>query len=725
MRIYSAKNILAQWSKLASAGLLAFAMWPAATPSGLATLVRAYRTDPDAVHRAAVESYAASHPSEGLLARLALGITAYEQKDYSEAISQLRGLAPQLPLIADYPAYFLSASRVESSDFDGVPNDLAPAHSGTRSPLVGKAWIIEARALESSAAAEAVRTLRDHYKELPQPDGDLTLGECYRAANDLPNAADFYQRAYAQYPLGDAAANASAALASIQSVMGAAFPQPLPQQLLHRADRLYELHAYAQARVEYQGAIEKLTGFWRDEARVRVGASDLADNKAAIAYPYLNGLTLPESEADAERLYYLEESARRLNNDDGALAAVRRLGEKHAKSPWRVKALVSLANRYLVANRAEDYLPLYKALYSDFPTDSNAATSHWKVVFHAYLRDESDAEGLLRAHLEKYASHGTAGAALYFLGQLYRRKSDAASARACFQRLVERFPNGYYATLARSRLNDSQTAAGASGGSVQAANTTAFLGTLRFPASAPIPGSANAATTLRIDRSRLLRAAGLSDLANSELRYGARTDAEPVLAAMEMAGSADAPYLGVQSMKALVPDYLARTFADAPRQFWEYLYPLPYRTELTTDARAHNLDPYLVAGLIRQESEFNPGAISPANANGLMQVQLATGRENARAAGVPRVTTNVLLQPEPNLKIGTAVFRSMLDRNGGNLEQTLAAYNAGPRHAAEWITWSSFREPAEFVESIPFTETREYVQAVIRNGEMYRRLYGQ
>jgi len=84
----------------------------------------------------------------------------------------------------------------------------------------------------------------------------------------------------------------------------------------------------------------------------------------------------------------------------------------------------------------------------------------------------------------------------------------------------------------------------------------------------------------------------------------------------------------------------------------------------------------------------------------------------------------MLFQSAVNLKIGTAMFRSMLDKNGGNLEETLAAYNADPVHAAEWITWNTYREPAEFIESIPFTETRDYVQGVIRNAEMYRRLYG-
>jgi soluble lytic murein transglycosylase len=106
-----------------------------------------------------------------------------------------------------------------------------------------------------------------------------------------------------------------------------------------------------------------------------------------------------------------------------------------------------------------------------------------------------------------------------------------------------------------------------------------------------------------------------------------------------------------------------------------------------------------------------------------MQVRPGTGREVARRAGVPRVTTRLLTQPAVNLKLGSTILRGMLDSHGGRIEETLAAYNAGPSRAADWRTWASFREPAEFIETIPFTETRDYVQAVLRNAEMYRRLY--
>jgi len=257
----------------------------------------------------------------------------------------------------------------------------------------------------------------------------------------------------------------------------------------------------------------------------------------------------------------------------------------------------------------------------------------------------------------------------------------------------------------------------------QGSEMAQFVWSLKLGGAAPVPGEPTGATASRIERSRILRSAGLDDLADSELRYGARNDGQASLLSIELASSASASYLGMKAMKSLNSDYLSLPMTGAPRQFWELLFPLPYKSDLVKAAQGNDLDPFLVAGLIRQESEFNPRALSPAKAYGLTQVRPVTGRQFARQAGVQRFTTGTLYEPAANLKIGASIFRSMLDHEGGSVEKTLAAYNAGPARVVNWKTWGNFSEPAEFVESIPFTETREYVQAVLRNAEMYRRLY--
>ncbi len=154
------------------------------------------------------------------------------------------------------------------------------------------------------------------------------------------------------------------------------------------------------------------------------------------------------------------------------------------------------------------------------------------------------------------------------------------------------------------------------------------------------------------------------------------------------------------------------------------LFPLPYKDELFVNARERGLDPYDVAALIRQESEFNPAARSPANAMGLMQIEPSTGRWLGRREGVAVPATS-LFNPRVSIRLGTAYLQQQLSSWDGDWYRTLAAYNAGPNRVRQWLAGTNFREPIEFLESIPFTETREYIQAVMRNADLYRQIYSK
>jgi len=130
----------------------------------------------------------------------------------------------------------------------------------------------------------------------------------------------------------------------------------------------------------------------------------------------------------------------------------------------------------------------------------------------------------------------------------------------------------------------------------------------------------------------------------------------------------------------------------------------------------------LVAGLIRQESAFQPEARSVANALGLMQLLSKTARLMAKQAKV-RYAHGELLTADYNLRLGT-IYLAGLRKQFGTVESALAAYNAGEDRVTSWTAGQNYRELPEFVDSIPFTETREYVEVVTRNAGIYRKLYG-
>jgi soluble lytic murein transglycosylase len=154
------------------------------------------------------------------------------------------------------------------------------------------------------------------------------------------------------------------------------------------------------------------------------------------------------------------------------------------------------------------------------------------------------------------------------------------------------------------------------------------------------------------------------------------------------------------------------------------VYPFPFRSIIMAEANDRNVDPFLVAALIRQESMFNPGARSPAGAVGLMQVMPNTGRALARSLRISRFNPDMMTQPELNILLGTTYLAEQLRSYDNRLDVVLAAYNAGPGRVTRWRRFPEFSDRALFAERIPFDETRDYVRIVQNNRRIYTALYG-
>jgi soluble lytic murein transglycosylase len=175
-------------------------------------------------------------------------------------------------------------------------------------------------------------------------------------------------------------------------------------------------------------------------------------------------------------------------------------------------------------------------------------------------------------------------------------------------------------------------------------------------------------------------------------------------------------------LKKSLPDYSQMKPEELTRDEWDVFYPLAYWDIIKQESAARNLDPYQVAGLIRQETVFMTRARSSAKAYGLMQLLVPTGSLTAKKYGVERtVSEESLYEPRLNIQLGTAYLRDQIDKFG-RIEYVAAAYNAGPIRAVQWRA-SLPTEIDEWAEAVPFKETRGYVQGVVRNRLQYLRLY--
>ncbi len=408
----------------------------------------------------------------GLL-ELGQGINAYNSRDFIGAVSHLR-TARNVTLLSDYVTYHLAYAQVLTGDVDGALSLLTAyrANPIDSSPLAGKISLLYGRALldkrDPEMSAKALKVLQCDYKILPQPDGDFALGLAYEALGEQPQAALSYERAFYGYPNTDLAAQSWTAMERLRTALGKDFPAATSSQQLERCENWLAAKEYARARQEYSVLVESLTGPEKDDAKVGIGASDYLAGNSIAALRYLKGLHVTRPEADAERLYYLTEAARKsgpaADNDAEMMEAVGKLGEHYPESPWRLKALIAAGNRYLLTNDREQYIPLFKAAAETFPSDSIAAYSHWKIAWDAYLTGNPDRAKLLREQVEEYADDSRAGTALYFLGRIAELNGKYGEAKAYYDKLSAQFPHYYYAVLARQRAREPVVAGAAPDG---------------------------------------------------------------------------------------------------------------------------------------------------------------------------------------------------------------------------------------------------------------------
>jgi soluble lytic murein transglycosylase len=685
-------------------------------------------TAPNKSAHAAKAAKKSAAPSPKVVGAAGLIAVAQHQLDlgnFAVAAENATAGAAKAPVLNDYAQYIRAQAEYKLKNYPEVSKSVTQVfNQQPMSPLTGVAAALAVSAdLESDNPKHAFDLVKKYFDRIPQPQATLLMARCFAANGDLAQAAEYHQRVYYNYPVSREATDSANALVDLKQRLGEAYPAIMPAAMLGRAQKLFEVKKPDAASIELAAAIPQLAGAQRDLARVRLGEADFLSGKLQDAFAYLTALKVDDAEADAERLAYLIRAARKLNRDADVRPFLNQLEQQHAASPWRMDALIDVADQDRRQNEAAAFVPLYRACAASFSADPKADWCYWRVAYDSYRTDAADTFDLLRAYIKQFPDSNYTSDALYFLGRLGENKSDTASARACYDELTVRFPNTYFATLAKDRLTAPVLkAATPSVTTLTFLHSVAWQSHTHFPSFDPGP-----VTQKRLTRSQLLQLTGLNELAENELKFGARNDDEPknvyAYELAKLASQRNAPDQALRYIKAFAPGYLYAPFDEAPLAFWQMAFPIPFRGAIEHYSRDQGLDPFLVAALIRQESEFDPKVISYANAYGLMQLLPSTGRQLARHFGVRRMDASQLLTADRNLQLGTYYFRNLLNSYSGQMEIALASYNAGPGNANIWRTYGPFREPAEFVETVPIHQTRGYVQVVIRNADVYRRLY--
>ncbi|HVP55114.1 MAG TPA: transglycosylase SLT domain-containing protein [Candidatus Eisenbacteria bacterium] len=667
---------------------------------------------------AGVESYATKHAGTepGALAWFAIGYAHYLDTQYPAAIAALQKAQPYIGELKDYTSYFIGNSYVLSNNAESGLTYLRDF--GARFPdsvYANDALLAYARALlATNRPAEAVQALLR--RTGGSAEAEYLLGKAYVQNGQNRSGAEVLRRVYYNYPTSQQADLAESELKKIPEAD--LLPPVTYGEREHRADGLYKGRRWAPAAEEYKAMLAVAPAGQQSQVNIQLANAYMKLGENGKAKEALARIPDDGSEASAEKWYQSAEIARNTNDDAGLTDILQHMRATTPTSPWLESALFTAGNMYLLRQDYDKAIDYYKEIHDRFPNSSKAAYAHWKCAWLTYRQNRPEqARKDFDQQIEFYPGSNEVSNAMYWRGRMAEDDKNYGLARTYYLKLSDRYRNYYYGVAARKRL-----ATLPDGPPVTVASLQRIPGLNKMePESLQTSPPAD---DLHYNRSRLLENAGAIDLAVRELQAGTTSGPSwEMVQIARMYTDGGEYYRALQALKRTINGYFAMDVNALPQPYWEGLFPRPYWDALRRYSDENGLDPYLVASLIRQESEFNPGAVSRANAYGLMQLLPKTGKGTAKQVGLHNYKTESLLDPTINIELGTKYFREMVDHFGGQIEYALAAYNAGSSRVEDWRSSGSYRDIEEFVESIPFTETREYVQAIVRNAEVYKRVY--
>ena len=683
----------------------------------LNSLSRALRERDTPANYEHLAAFAREHEADasGPVAALALGYRDYERGRFSDAAAWF-GRAEKTEVLPDY-VLFWQAQNAQAQHHGPEALVLLDRLERTypSSAILSQALeSLAGIALELGQAQRARFALEGYAKTADHPELLLLRARAREMDRAWSLAAADYVAVYYGFPLSAEAKRAGERLEPLRRQLRSEFPSVTDEMRWARAAAFFDAREWKQARAEYQSIARVVTGADRERTVLRAAASAVG---ARGGPGPLEQLHLSNPDLDAERYARLAEVYHRRKKTDAMFRAVEAAVSRAPHSAGAASALFEAGNycwSHLDRATAAKY---YQRSLDASAAGATAETAKWRLAWTAYLDRDPNAGTLFEEHIRQFPSSSYLPEALYWLGRVAERTGDDARARAFFLKVAGRFPQTYWGSTARARLQ------GLGHAGDDPPDNVSILTLVRPPKPLPdLAAPLSPAAATRDTHARALAAIGFDSSADLEWRAGfSETGSAALLVSLAQNALAEGRYgVSIVTIRQAIPQLEARRWEELPVDVWAAAFPMPYEDEIRTAAEREGLDPMLVAGLIRQESAFQPRAVSRARAIGLMQVLPSTGRHLAHQLHLPYSRAR-LFNPDYNLRLGTKYLANLVAMFGSE-EPAIAAYDAGEDRIAGWQAARKYDEMAEFIESIPITETREYVQIVTRNASIYRRL---
>ena len=635
-----------------------------------------------------------------------LGYTSFRLEQWDEAAKHFDTASKSFPLLADYALYNEARALVKLSRFnESLPVFQKLIGEFHDSPLLRTSRELYAEALYDSGdyrnAYAAYQKFIEHYAS-----GADSLAATYKSAlclEQLGNgkgAAITLRNIWLKSPASPYAAKAQAELQRL-AASGVPVTAFATDELLRRATTLYDLKKYEEAASALRSVPEDaLPAGTADRFQFKVcqslfRARRYKDAEAALAELLKKN---PDRDTADEASYWLAKILDKTGRSEDSFNAFIKLSETTANGELADSAMLQAALLRKGQRRSDESLALLKKLLLVHPASHLKRTVTWEIAWESYeAGDYKTAADYFKPLLDADAYREKT---LYWYGRALAFSGDIPSAQGIYARLITEFPFGFYTQTYRKEVK-----LGADKIVLPARDMCEML---------PVPAGN--------DRIKALITLGLYDEARNELsalkrKKGLKSGSVPGLARLYLEMG---DYNGAYN---LLRNERPGQFEKENLYKWGLCFPLAFRQQVSRLTRDARVPASLVYAVIRAESSYSPTARSPVGAVGLMQLMPSTAAILTNS-GDGTFNSSSLTSPETNIRLGISQLRNLLTLYKGDLVLAIAAYNAGAGNVNRWRKSFAEVRADEFIENIPYAETREYVKKVLSSIEIYNMLYG-
>jgi soluble lytic murein transglycosylase len=632
-----------------------------------------------------------------------LGTALLRQGKADEALPLLVDAESRLTLVGDYAALYQAESLLKLRKFpEAAAKAAALSKLYPASLLIRRSEKLYADIIfEAGDLALALKAYQGFVEKYPSGpdsvDALYQLARCREETGDRGGSAVVYRTIWLNNPTASQAQKSVERLKELERG-GVKSTQYTVEELLKRASTLTSQNEYSSAlRVLKSIPVDGLSPAVIARIELRSGMAqyrmrswkDAEKNltKAAVS-------VLPAIRSEAR--FWLAKSLERQDRNERAYEMYMELAAEGKKQEYADDALMEAAGLRRSQGNFVEAARLYRQLTKSCPDSKFAVRAVWEAGWSHYLAGEyAVASDVFKALLKDDALREKA---LYWLARSLENTASP-EADSYFRALLDEYPAGFYATWRREQkgVKDTRESLGGRNALMELPMLAGF------------------------DKPRLLAMMGMVEESRNEMtaarkKLGDKKSVFPGLARI---------YLEIRDYSSAIALFLQNRpvkWDAASLALWTAGYPRVYGELVAQHTSVNGLSEGLILGLMRAESGFSPAIKSPAGAIGLMQLMPATAKLTAREIGV--FNPQNLIVPEYNIKIGTRHFRDLLKGYDGDVVYSIAAYNAGAAAVDRWRKNLKGLKKDEFIESIPYQETRDYVKKVYASAATYRQLYG-